>query len=90
MYVIGYFSIKLDDGLGWGYGYYNFNLNSFINPSGQNNNGAFSWSNLLMKKNYQNKEIEGFSYLGISGIIFFIIFSINFFKKKYKKIFFKI
>ena len=84
MYVIGYFSIKLDDGLGWGYGYYNFNLNSFINPSGQNNNGAFSWSNLLMKQNYQNKEIEGFSYLGISGIIFFIIFSINFFKKKYK------
>ncbi len=84
MYVIGYFSIKLDDGLGWGYGYYNFNLNSFINPSGQNNNGTFSWSNLLMKQNYQNKEIEGFSYLGISGIIFFIIFSINFFKKKYK------
>ena len=84
MYVIGYFSIKLDDGLGWGYGYYNFNLNSFINPSGLNNNGTFSWSNLLMKQNYQNKEIEGFSYLGISGIIFFIIFSINFFKKKYK------
>ena len=45
MYVIGYFSINLDDGLGWGYGYYNLNLNSFINPSGQNNTGTFSWSN---------------------------------------------
>ena len=82
MYTVGYFSINLDDGLGWGYGYYNFNLNSFINPSGQNNTGTFSWSNFLPRQNYQNKEIEGFSYLGISGIIFFIIFLINFFKKK--------
>ena len=83
MYTIGYFSINLDDGLGWGYGYYNFNLNSFINPSGHNNIGSFSWSNFLTKQDYQNKEIEGFSYLGFSGIIFFIIFLFNFFKKKF-------
>ena len=83
MYTIGYFSINLDDGLGWGYGYYNFNLNSFINPSGQNNIGSFSWSNFLTKQNYQNKEIEGFSYLGFSGIIFFIIFLFNIFKGKF-------
>ncbi len=82
MYAIGYFSINLDDGLGWGYGYYNFNLNSFINPSGQNNIGSFSWSNFFLKQNYQNKEIEGFSYLGFSGIIFFIIFLFNFFKRR--------
>ena len=82
MYTIGYFSIDLDDGLGWGYGYYNFNLNSFINPSGQNNVGSFSWSNFLTKQNYQNKEIEGFSYLGFSGIIFFIIFLFNIFKER--------
>ena len=80
MYTVGYFSINLDDGLGWGYGYYNFNLNSFINPSGQNNIGPFSWSNFLTKQNYQNKEIEGFSYLGLSGIIFFILFLFNIFK----------
>ena len=89
MYTVGYFSINLDDGLGWGYGYYNFNLNSFINPSGQNNIGSFSWSNFLTKQNYQNKEIEGFSYLGFSGIIFFIIFLFNIFKER-SNIFFKI
>ena len=83
MYTIGYFSINLDDGLGWGYGYYNFNLNSFINPSGQNNIGSFSWSNFLTKQNYQNKEIEGFSYLGFSGIIFFILFLFNIFKGRF-------
>ena len=83
MYIIGYFSINLDDGLGWGYGYYNFNLNSFINPSGQNNIGSFSWSNFLTKQNYQNKEIEGFSYLGFSGIIFFIIFLLNIVKERF-------
>ena len=83
MYSVGYFSINLDDGLGWGYGYYNFNLNSFINPSGQNNIGSFSWSNFLTKQNYQNKEIEGFSYLGLSGIIFFIVFLFNIFKRKF-------
>ena len=83
MYTIGYFSINLDDGLGWGYGSYNFNLNSFINPSGQNNIGSFSWSNFLTKQNYQNKEIEGFSYLGFSGIIFFILFLFNIFKGRF-------
>lgn len=83
MYILGYFSIKLDDGLGWGYGYYNLNLNSFFNPGGFNNNLDFSWSNFLKPLNYQNGEIEGFSYLGISGIIFFVLFLINLFNKKY-------
>ncbi len=83
MYILGYFSIKLDDGLGWGYGYYNFNLNSFFNPGGFNNNLNFSWSNFLKILDYQNGELEGFSYLGISGIIFFTLFLINLVSKKY-------
>ena len=29
MYIIGYFEFGIDDALGWGYGYYNFNLNSW-------------------------------------------------------------
>ena len=58
MYTIGYFSINLDDGLGWGYGYYNFNLNSFINPSGQNNIGSFSWSNFLTNKIIKIKKLR--------------------------------
>lgn len=45
MYIIGYFSLNLDDGLGWGYGYYNFNLNSFFNPVGQTNISEVIWSN---------------------------------------------
>ena len=87
MYFIGYFSIDLNDGLGWGYGVYNFNLNSFLNPSGQTNIDSFSWSLFLPNLNYQNSEIEGFSYLGISGIIFLILLIVNFFYKKYYTIF---
>ena len=87
MYVLGYFTLNLDDGLGWGYGYFNFNLNSFFNPLGLNNNGHFSWSLFLPIQKYQNGEIEGFSYLGLSGIIFLILFILNFFKKKYLIIF---
>ena len=74
MYVIGYFTIKIDDGLGFGYGIYNFNLNSFFNPLGENYNESFNWSFFLPILNFQNKEIEGFSYLGISGILFLILY----------------
>lgn len=73
MYVLGYFSIGLDDSLGWGYGYYNFNLNSFINPLGLTSDHIY-WSNFLPANEFQNGEIEGFSYLGISGFIFFIFY----------------
>ena len=74
MYSVGYFTIGLDDGLAFGYGIYNFNLNSFFNPIGQNNSNSFSWSLFFPKLNFQNKEIEGFSYLGLSGMIFFIMY----------------
>ena len=87
MYILGYFSLNLDDGLGWGYGYFNLNLNSFFNPSGQTNSANFSWSTFFPIRDYQNGEIEGFSYLGISGIIFFVIFILNIFLKKYNIIY---
>ena len=87
MYFIGYFSINLNDGLGWGYGVYNFNLNSFFNPSGLTNIDIFSWSLFLPNQNYQNYEIEGFSYLGISGIFFLFLLIVNLFYKKYYTIF---
>ena len=79
MFILGYFSINIDDGLGWGYGYYNFNLNSFFNPFGVNNFESFSWSNFIPKSKFQNGEIEGFSYLGLSGILFLFLLIINFF-----------
>ena len=73
MYLLDIFSISLDDSIGWGYGYYNLNLNSFINPLGLTTN-QINWSNFLPVKKFQNGEIEGFSYLGISGFIFFIFY----------------
>ena len=87
MYFIGYFSINLNDGLGWGYGVYNFNLNSFFNPSGFTHFENFSWSLFLPNLSYQNYEMEGFSYLGISGIIFLLLLITNLFYKKYYTIF---
>ena len=87
MYILGYFSVNLDDGLGGGYGYYNLNLNSFFNPSGKTNLSSFSWSTFFPIREYQNGEIEGFSYLGISGMIFFVIFIFNTFFKKNKIIY---
>ena len=83
MYVVGYFTINLDDGLGWGYGFYNFNLNSFFNSLGGDNFGVFNWSLFLPTQQFQNSEHEGFSYLGISGIIFLFLFIWNLFYKKY-------
>ena len=82
MYVVGYFTIQLDDGLGWGYGYYNFNLNSFFNPSGSNYVESFNWSQFFQQKQYQNGEQEGFAYLGITGVFFFLLFLVNFFIRK--------
>ena len=84
MFLIGYFTINVDDGLGWGYGYFNYNLNSFFNPSGNNYNSSFNWSQFLSEQQYQNNEIEGFSYLGIVGILFLGLFFVNFFYKKYQ------
>ena len=74
MYVVGYFTIDIDDGLGFGYGIYNFNLNSFFNPLGENHIGGFNWSLFLPTLNIQNREMEGFSYLGISGILFLLLY----------------
>ena len=87
MYVVGYFTIGLDDGLGWGYGYYNFNLNSFFNPAGGNYFESFNWSKFLEQRKYQNGEHEGFSYLGITGLFFLLLFFVNFLFKKYLIVF---
>jgi len=77
MYIVGYFTIKLDDGLGWGYGYFNFNLNGLFNPAGSHNFDSFNWSFFLTELKFQNTEKEGFSYLGISGIFFLFLFLFN-------------
>ncbi len=89
MYILGYFTIGIDDGLGFGYGIYNFNLNSFFNPLGENYVESFDWSFFLPTLNFQNKEIEGFSYIGISGILFLILYFKHLINGKSKIVFSK-
>ena len=82
MYIFGYFQISVDDGLGWGYGFYNLNLNSFFNPLGETYS-EINWSNFLSVKPLQNGEMDGFSYLGLSGLFFLLLFlKYIFFNKK--------
>ena len=47
MYLIGYFEIPAQDGLGGGYGYFSFNLNGFFNPVNRFHNEKISWSLFL-------------------------------------------
>tara|TARA_B100000767_G_scaffold116623_1_gene111291 strand:- start:861 stop:2249 length:1389 start_codon:yes stop_codon:yes gene_type:complete len=86
MYIFGYFQISPDDGLGWGYGYYNLNLNSLFNPLGETYT-EIDWSNFISAKPIQNGEYEGFSYLGVSGLIFLVLFFKHIFFEKKKIIF---
>ena len=87
MYIIGYFSIRIDDGIGGGYGFYNFNLNSFLNPLGFNNITGFSWSFFLKNIEFNNLNKEGFSYLGVSGLLFFVLCLNNYRTGKYEVLF---
>ena len=72
MYLSGYFEIPLTDSLGYGYGYYKANLLSFFNPEATIGSN-FSWSNFLPSIPTAGGEYEGFSYLGLGGIILFIL-----------------
>ena len=80
MYIVGYFTIRPEDGLGGGYGYYNLNLNSLFNPNGFNFSGSFNWSVLMPKLPFNNGEYEGFSYLGMGGFFLLFFAILSFFK----------
>jgi len=84
MFLFGYFTIPIQDSLGYGFGVYKLNLISLFNPQGSNYNYDFNWSNFLplYKLNYGEK--EGFSYLGLGYFVLIIIIIIQFFKKKIK------
>ena len=80
MYLSGYFEISLPDSLGYGYGYYKANILSFINPASTAYN--FSWSNFIPMIQTNEGEYEGFGYLGLGGIILFILLTFNFVKRE--------
>ena len=88
MYIVGYFTIRPEDGLGGGYGYYNLNLNSLFNPIGFTYSDSFNWSILMPKLPFNNGEYEGFSYLGIGGFFLLFFTILSFFKSKSIKEFF--
>ena len=75
MFVLGYFSIPIEDTVGYGYGFYKLNILSFINPGSHSNNGNFNWSNFLPNLNLTSGEREGFNYFGLgylSMLLFFV------------------
>ena len=78
MYVFGYFQISPDDGLGWGYGYYNLNLNSLFNPLGETHT-EINWSNFFCKP-LQNGEMMVF--LSWFQVYFLLLFFKHFFFEK--------
>ena len=78
MYALGFFEIPPEDGMGGGYGYFSFNLNSFFNPVFTEKE---SWSLFLPILKYNGGQHEGLTYLGASGIIFFFIFLISLLSK---------
>jgi hypothetical protein len=82
MYIIGYFEIPPYDSLGGGYGYFALNLNSFFNPLNSINDLNNSWSLFFPILETPKGHYEGFAYLGLSGILFFILFLYSFFSKK--------
>ena len=79
-YISGYFEISAFDAMGFGYGYYSFNLAGFIDP--QTARDTLNWSIFFKDINNTRGQSEGFSYLGFGGIILFIFFLINFFSNK--------
>ena len=79
-YITGYFQISAFDAMGFGYGFYSFNLAGFIDP--QIAKDTINWSIIFKDIENTRGQSEGFSYLGLGGIILLIFFFINFFKNK--------
>jgi len=82
MYLLGYFMFSPSNGLGGGYGQFNLDLISYLNPF----NDGVSWSIFLPTLYIDNS--ESFSYLGL-GILMLIINLLFYLIKNYQTINFK-
>ena len=71
MYILGYFSVSLQNVLAYGFDHYKSNLLSLFNPVGTNLNGAVKWSWILPKIPINHNHDESLGYLGLAGIILF-------------------
>jgi len=83
-YLFGYFQISMFDAMGYGYGYYKFNLLGFFDP--QYSIRDLNWSIFLNDIKNLPGEKEGFSYLGLGGIFLLFIFIFIFIKERNFKI----
>ena len=71
MYILGYFSVSLQNVLAYGFDHYKSNLLSLFNPVGTNLNGAVKWSWILPKIPINHNHDESFGYMGLGGLILF-------------------
>lgn len=81
MYVIGYFDVPFSDAVAVGYGNYSLDLASFFINRTSIVNESINWSWFIKDKN--EIKSEGFGYLGLGGIIFFV-YLIYYFLKNFK------
>lgn len=86
MYLFGYFSIPLQDTIGYGYGVYKLNILSVINPTGLINGAYFNWSSFLPTIDLNYGEQEGFNYFGLGFLLMFIVYIFSSYTNKIKKI----
>ena len=74
MFVSGFFNVPFTDAMGFGFGTFKMNLASLINPMYHGVGFNVSWSNFLPNlPYYSDGEFEGFNYLGLGGIVLFIL-----------------
>ena len=85
MYILGYFSVSIQNVLAYGFDHYKSNLLSLFNPVGTNLNGTVKWSLILPEIPITHSRNESFGYLGLAGIVIFF-FLIIFLLKNIKKI----
>ena len=71
MYILGYFSVSIQNVLAYGFDHYKSNLLSLFNPVGTNLNGTVKWSLILPEIPITHNRDESFGYLGLAGIILF-------------------
>ncbi len=77
-FSIGVFSLDVNSLEEWGYGYYSWNINGFINP--------LSTSSVINSINLGTKgQYEGYSYLGLGNILLLIIGYVIYIQNDFRK-----
>ncbi len=73
MYILGYFSVSIQSIPGYGFDHYKTNLLSLFNPLTTNSHGFVKWSWALPEININHNLNESFNYIGLGGLIVFLL-----------------